>query len=317
MLIRVFGVLTILAMTGCESPKIYPTYPTAEYSSEAMMIVSKSGGQDYMQDMLLKDETTNSLDKITTGDYLLGMAGGYIFDTVATGGLYVLLMDSLDVRGWDRNNIIVFLDAANHKNANNKAIASIAYDKAKLPFYQAVKNALTPLNIYTELLSKTDVDTSYPNDKNDMFYYGHNINKFGKNKFRYVIKPDGHPSEHLLGVGFLLRDISTAFSVDRLPTAIASKLTFKEAIAVRFNYIASVRTEYMLTVGNLSLPSNMFLLQAAQANSVLPSNKIPTLFSTDKAMFFVRPVENKHLNVDIEQYRKALSLDIDKSHLPM
>ncbi|WP_264877419.1 hypothetical protein [Vibrio agarivorans] len=287
------GAALLSVLAGCaSSDKPYEASITnKERTSSAMQIVSTVGGQGYFDDQRLPK---NALNETTTGDYLVGTAAGFVFDTALAGFMYTLAGSNMN--SWDQTNVIVFLDESEFLGLTQEQQIQLAASKVVTPLAISTLNGLNMLEGYKHkpIQVKPIGNTKWRND-----HYGVRHTYTGHSPDVYINNIDGKDYfEYYLS----LREISSPIETGLLTDTITKDITSPTFIAVRFIVNAAISHDFYAQ-DNWMMPKNTFLLDKAMKMNGKKSD-VPALIGHSGVYLFLRPQDGKQITVATEDYKR-------------
>ncbi|MCC4858534.1 hypothetical protein LMH78_22215 [Vibrio lentus] len=319
-LVQVTSVVSAaLLLNACASNSAKYEIPEKGTSSIALQVTRSAGSGTIIEDRTLPK---GAISDVGIGGYAGSTAMGLAFGSMTTGFGLAILADQK--YGWDRRNLVMYLDADTYSGLNEYEMCKVIMSKMD----EVMVPSFDTLQSFTKKTLSRDskfYDERY-NGGERLCVEGYplesNLDSHASIYFRGLDTP-------FLGTRVGVRSISEPFSTNLFYADLKKQIPETNVIAVRFTYYSSlishmknseseatgyVSADGLSTSPSIKLPAATFM-SLPMKEYIADSEYIPltnAVRNNDKVYFFVKPENDTQATMSLEDYHAQVSAIVDR-----
>lgn len=301
-----------LLLNACASNSAKYEIPEQGKSSIALQVTHSAGSGTIIEDQTLPK---GAISNVGIGGYVGSTAIGLALGSMTTGFGLAILADQK--YGWDRRNLIMYLDADTYGNLDKYEICKVVLEKMKttMPTNIGTLQSFTDI----QLMPESKVYKERYNGGEKLCAEGYELSSTEDSNGEIYFRPDEMVVGSMVGVWTVSEPVNTS----KFYGEIQQQIPESNVVAVRFRYQNSlimnklnshyestghIDAEGFSTSPYIKLPTATFM-SLPKGEYITPSKYIPYINAVrdnDTVYYFIKPIDGKQFTLPLNEYHSTV-----------
>ncbi len=312
-LIQVTSVVSaVLLLNACASNSAKYEIPEKGTSSIALQVTRSAGSGTIIEDQTLPK---GAISDVGIGGYVGSTLLGLPLGSMATGFGLAILADQK--YGWDRRNLVMYLDADTYSGLDEYEICKVVLEKMTITMPTNIETLQSFTDV--QLMPESKVYKERYNGGERLCAEGYKLSSTEDSNGEIYFRPD----EMLVGSMVGIWSVSEPINTSKFYGEIKQQIPESNVVAVRFIYQNSlisnklnshyestghIDAEGFSTSPYIKLPTATFM-SLPKGEYITPSKYIPYINAVrdnDTVYYFVKPIDGKQFTLPLNEYHSTV-----------